>query len=122
MTIEQTLGLVAILFAMAFVVIIGYFIRIAIKEKGTREEAIEEIFGDNGEITETRAEVIDMACGTKMLGVKNPRTVEWYVVVFRDDLGKIIEVPVNKEMYDGFEIGMHGKLKLVDGGLYSFEV
>ena len=122
MTIEQTLGLVAILFAMAFVVIIGYFIRISIKEKGTREEAIEEIFGDNGEITETRAEVIDMACGTKMLGVKNPRTVEWYVVVFRDDLGKIIEVPVNKEMYDGFEIGMHGKLKLVDGGLYSFEV
>lgn len=92
------------------------------KEKGTREEAIEEIFDDNGEITETRAEVIDMACGTKMLGVKNPRTVEWYVVVFRDDLGKIIEVSVNKEMYDGFEIGMHGKLKLVDGGLYSFEV
>ena len=122
MTIEQTLGLVAILFAMAFVVIIGYFIRIAIKEKGTREEAIEEIFDDNGEITETRAEVIDMACGTKMLGVKNPRTVEWYVVVFRDDLEKIIEVPVNKEMYDGFEIGMHGKLKLVGGGLYSFEV
>ena len=30
MTIEQTLGLVAILFAMAFVVIIGCFIRIAI--------------------------------------------------------------------------------------------
>ena len=43
------------------------------------------------------------------------------MIVFRDDLGKIIEVPVNQEMYEGFEIGIHGTLKLVDGTLYSFE-
>ena len=63
-----------------------------------------------------------MACGTKMIGTKTPKSSQWYMIVFRDDLGKIIEVPVNQEMYEGFEIGMHGTLKLVDGAIYSFEV
>ena len=125
MSIEHIFGLLG---AILVAVVIGFLLSFAItsghersNEEKTDEES-EEAYEDDGEIVETRAEVIDMACGTKMIGVKSPKTIERYIIVFRDDLGKTFEVPVNKEMYEGFEIGMHGNLKLVDGGLYSFEV
>jgi hypothetical protein len=122
MPLEQLFGLLG---AILVAIIIGFLLSFAITsghEKSKSEETYEEDFENDGEIIETRAEVIDMACGIKMVGVKSPKTVERYIIVFRDDLGKTFEVPVNKEMYEGFEIGMHGNLKLVDGGLYSFEV
>lgn len=122
MPLEQLFGLLG---AILVAIIIGFLLSFAITsghEKSKSEETYEEGFENDGEIIETRAEVIDMACGTKMIGVKSPKTVEHYIIVFRDDLGKTLEVPVNKEMYEGFEIGMHGNLKLVDGGIYSFEV
>ena len=125
MPFEQIFGLLG---AVLMAIIIGFLLSFAItsgheksKSDETDEEA-EEAYEDDVEIVETRAEVIDMACGTKMIGLKNVKTVERYIIIFRDDLGKTLEVPVNKEMYEGFEIGMHGNLKLVDGGLYSFEV
>lgn len=111
-----------------FAVFLGIILPFAIKDvkkmKDSQKEYddnIDEYFKNDGEIIETRAEVIDMACGTRMSGGKNPKALQWYVIVFKDDLGKTIEVPVNYEMYEGFEVGMHGTLKLVDGGLYSFE-
>lgn len=125
MSIEHIFGLLG---AILVAIIIGFLLSFAITsghEKSTEEEideTNEEVFEDEGEIVETRAEVIDMACGTKMIGVKSPKTIECYIIVFRDDLGKTFEVPVNKEMYEGFEIGLYGNLKLIDGGLYSFEV
>ena len=121
MVFEQIFGLLG---AVVIAIFIGFLLAFAItngNEKSNSEETDEESVENEGEMVETRAEVIDMFCGTKMIGVKSPKTVEKYVVVFRDDLGKIYEIAVDKEMYDGFEVGMHGNLRLVDGGLYSFE-
>ena len=118
-------GMGGILLFLLVIVLFPLIIKELKKEMGTKEDRearIEEYFDDDGEIVETRAEVVDMACGTKMIGTKTPKSSQWYMIVFRDDLGKIIEVPVNQEMYEGFEIGMHGTLKLVDGAIYSFEV
>lgn len=118
-------GMGGILLFLLVIVLFPLIIKELKKEMGTKEDRearIEEYFDDDGEIVETRAEVVDMACGTKMVGTKTVKSLEWYVIVFKDDLGKIIEVPVNQEMYEGFEIGMHGTLKLVDGAIYSFEV
>ena len=117
-------GMGEILLFLLVIVLFPLIIKELKKEivtKEDREARIEEYFDDGGEIVETRSEVVDMACGTKMVGTKTVKSLEWYVIVFKDDLGKIIEVPVNQEMYEGFEIGMHGTLKLVDGVLYSFE-
>ena len=122
MVFEQIFGLLG---AVVIAIFIGFLLAFAItngNEKSNSEETDEESVENEGEMVETRAEVIDMFCGTKMIGVKSPKTVEKYVVVFRDDLGKIFEIAVDKEMYDGFEVGMHGNLRIVDGGLYSFEV
>lgn len=117
-----------IILGVFFAIFLGIILPFAIKDvkkmKDSQEEYeknIDEYLNNDGEIIETRAEVVDMACGTKMSGTKNPKALQWYVIVFKDDLGKTIEVPVNYEMYEGFEVGMHGTLKLVDGGLYSFE-
>ncbi len=117
-------GMGGILLFLLVIVLFPLIIKELKKEMGTKEDRearIEEYFDDDGEIVETRAEVVDMACGTKMIGTKTPKSSQWYMIVFRDDLGKIIEVPVNQEMYEGFEIGMYGTLKLVDGAIYSFE-
>lgn len=124
MTFEQSMWLIGIIFAGITIIYILAIIKHIKKDMGTKEEReaqIEEYFNNDGEIIETHAEVVDMACGTKMIGTKTPKASQWYIIVFRDDLGKIIEAPVNQEMYDGFEIGMHGTLKLVDGALYSFD-
>ena len=117
-----------IILGVFFAIFLGIILPFAIKDvkkmKDSQEEYeknIDEYLNNDGEIIETRAEVVDMACGTRMSGTKNSKALQWYVIVFKDDLGKTIEVPVNYEMYEGFEVGMHGTLKLVDGGLYSFE-
>lgn len=71
---------------------------------------------------EARAEVIDMACGTGMVGGKTAKSVKWFSVKFEKYDGEIIDVPVDEEMYEGIEIGMRGMLRLVDGKLNSFEL
>ena len=118
----QILGFVGVGFAVVFVCfLLSFAISSGHDKLNVGEKEAEELFEDNGEIVETRAEVIDMACGTTSKGGKVAKTVEWYAIIFKDDLGKVIKVYVDREMYDAFEVGMHGNLKLVDGGLYSFE-
>ena len=94
------------------------------KHKMTKEEQevyYEEYFANEGEITLTYAEVVDMSCGTKVIGSKSVKCVESYVVVFRTEKGEILPIDVDHEMYDSIDVGMHGLLRLVDGHLNSFE-
>ena len=94
------------------------------KHKMTKEEQdayYEEYFANEGEVTLTYAEVVNMTCGTKVVGSKSPKCVESYVVTFRDQNGKIFHIDVDREMYDAIDIGMRGLLRLVDGHLNSFE-
>ena len=122
---EYTVIFAGVFFAIFLGVIFPFAIKDikkGIKTKEDNEKYIDDYFKNDGEIVETRAEVVDMACGTRMSGGKTPKASQWYVIVFKDDLGKTFEVSVSLEIYEGIEIGMHGNLKLVDGNLYSFEL
>ena len=114
------LGTFSTVILVCIVLLVGEFKK-SFKTKEENDALIEEYFQNDGEIIEIYAEIVDMACGTKMIGVKSAKTVECYVVMFRDELGGVREIPVDHEMYDALEVGMYGTLKLVDGRLYSFE-
>ena len=121
MTHDEMITLFICLFFVLFVVAIVVLTKKFTPTKEENDAYIEEYFQNDGEIIEEYAEVINLACGTKMVGTKSARTVECYVATFRNELGKIREIAVDHEMYDALEVGMHGTLKLVDGRLYSFE-
>ena len=90
--------------------------------KEEQDAEIDKYFENNGEIVESRAEVIDMSCGTDMVGGKTAKSVRWFKIKFEKYDGEIIEVPVDEEMYEGLEVGMRGNVRLVDGYLNSFEL
>ncbi len=118
MTLEQWFWILLGIFAIA----LFYGIKATKKTKKENDLDIDEYINSEGEIITTHAEVIDIACGTKMVGSKNPKAVQWFVITFKKDNGEIIEVPVDNEMYEGFDIGMKGELKLVNGQLNSFQL
>ena len=74
------------------------------------------------DIFKTRAEVADMACSVRQVGIKMPQTVKEFVICFRYDNGEVHKIYVDEEMYSGFEIGQTGELTLVDGMLSSYEL
>ena len=98
------------------------YVKKAMPSKEEQDALIDEYFENNGEIVEVRAEVIDMACGTDMVGSKTAKSVKWFTVKFEKYDGEIIDIPVDEEMYEGIEVGMRGTLRLVDGALNSFEL
>ena len=69
-----------------------------------------------------KATVTDQMCGVTMVGIKTPKTIREFVVVFETEDGDILKLNVPEEMYDGFETGQTGSLTLVDGTLYGFEL
>mgnify|MGYP003304168340 FL=1 len=71
---------------------------------------------------EMNATVVDMMCSTRVVGQKSVKSVEEFFVCFKTENNDIIKLKVLKEMYDGFEIGQTGKLQLVDGELFGFEI
>ena len=71
---------------------------------------------------EMNATVVDMMCSTRVVGQKSVKSVEEFFVCFKTENNDIINLKVLKEMYDGFEIGQTGKLQLVDGELFGFEI
>ncbi len=121
MTHDKMIALFICLFFVFFVVAIVVLTKKYTPTKEENDAYIEEYFQNDGEIIEEYAEIINLACGTKMVGTKSARTVECYVATFRNELGNIKEIAVDHEMYDALEVGMYGTLKLVDGRLYSFE-
>lgn len=71
---------------------------------------------------EMNATVVDMMCSARVVGQKSVKSVEEFFVCFKTENNDIIKLKVLKEMYDGFEIGQTGKLQLVDGELFGFEI
>lgn len=87
------------------------------------EAEIEKMFIDPESVTTTvKATVIDMACSADMVGIKMPKAVRNFVVIFQAENGEILKINVPEEMYDGFDKGQTGILTLADGDLYSFEI
>ena len=88
-------------------------------------ELEESRLNDEGEITETHAKVVDLECGVTTVGYqayKQPKAVKYFIIHFKYDNGDIVKIPVNEEMYDGFDVGLSGTLILIDGKLNSFEL
>lgn len=69
-----------------------------------------------------RVSVVDQFCRVEMVGIKSPKAVEIFTIVFEDDYGKIIKLDMPKEMYDGIDKGQRGILTIANGELYSFEL
>ena len=112
------LGIIGALFIIVLVV--------AFKTKPSKEEIMaeeDERLDAEGEIFETRAEVVDMACDTVSVGYqayKQPKAERHFYVKFRDDDGQIYDIRVSEEYYFALEKGQIGTLTLLDGKLDSF--
>ena len=93
----------------------------SVKREKVKAEQMQPIDTTNDfEVIEFNAKVIDLACTTRMVGIKYPKSIEEYFVCFQKEDDKKMRFSISKEFYDGFEIGQVGKLKLIDGEIYSF--
>ncbi len=87
------------------------------------EEHIEKTFSEEAEVVSFHAEITDMICGTGMVGsYRLPKSEKTFLVIFKSDEGEITELRVSEEMYSSLEIGMRGKLTILEGHLDSFEL
>lgn len=69
-----------------------------------------------------RAKVVDQQCCVRMVGIKTPKTIREFTVIFETVEGEMLKLAVPEEMYEGFEIGQSGTLSLVEGKLYGFSL
>ena len=122
MTFENIIYIILGVWFLAITVGTIIYVKKTMPSKEEQDAEIDAYFENNGEIVESRAEVIDMSCGTDMVGGKTAISVRWFKIKFEKYDGEIIEVPVDEEMYEGLEVGMRGNLRLVDGHLNSFEL
>ena len=82
----------------------------------------EEIFEQEIVKSEMRVSVVDQFCRVEMVGIRSPKSVEIFTVVFETDEGKSLKFDVLKEIYDGIDVGKRGILTVVNGELYSFKL
>ena len=123
MTFENIIYIILGVWFLATIIGLIIYLKKTMPSKEEQDAEIDKYFEENnGEIVESRAEVIDMSCGTDMVGGKTAKSVRWFKIKFEKYDGEIIEVPVDEEMYEGIEVGMRGNLRLVDGYLNSFEL
>ena len=122
-------GGIAIFVIITFGIIMGILDYRKNKDKYLTKEQYRELeearLNDEGEIITAHAEVIDLECGVTTIGYqayKQPKAVKYFIIHFKYDDGNVIKIPVNEEMYEGFDIGLTGTLTLVDGKLTSFEL
>ncbi len=93
---------------------------IAKKKAGITNEP--KLIEDDVEPSKTRATVIDQMCAVRTVGIKTPKTLKEFVIIFQTENGETLKLNVPEEMYDGFEKGQTGILSLVNGELYSFVI
>lgn len=106
---------------IAFSILFFIIMMVCGKHEKDKIESTQSIENDKDfESVEINAEVIDLACTTRMVGVKYQKSIEEYFVIFKRDNGEKLSFSVSKDFYDGFEIGQSGVLTLVDGEVYSF--
>ncbi len=112
--------------AIVFVISVGIWIaKITKKQRNemkTEKPKVIDLDAPCKEPEEMYAIVIDMSCCAKLVGIKEPKAVNEFIITFKTADDKIINVSVPQEMYDGFEIEQKGLLKLINGELYSFEI
>ena len=96
----------------------------------TRKEVQKRYYEDDSieeetpaqESVELRVSVEDTFCCVKTVGVKSPKTVKEFTVVFKKEDGEFFSLSVPEEMYEGFEKGAVGLLTVVNGEVYGFEI
>ena len=131
MTQEQTIWLICgLLIAVAIAICVLIIARDVKKNKENyyiSPERIREIederLNQEAEIEIFEAEIIDMVCGTGMIGsYRLPKSQKTFLLIFKKADGEMIDLAVSEEIYLSLEIGMAGKVTLLDGHLDSFEL
>lgn len=122
MTLVDIICIIGGVALLAIIIGTVIYVKKITPSKEEQDAEIDKYFENNGEIVESRAEVIDMSCGTDMVGGKTAKSVRWFKIKFEKYDGEIIDIFVDEEMYEGIEVGMRGNLRLVDGHLNSFEL
>ncbi len=113
-------GTIFIIFAS--VMAVKQYKRDIAKQKELKEN--KDIKPDEPEYTTVtiKATVVDQACFVKTVGIKIPKTVKEFSIVFQTENDEILKLNVPEEMYNGFEQGQTGILSIIDGELYGFEL
>ena len=114
---------------IAFGVIIAIFIFVFVfdlKKNGAKykkevEEYEEQRFSEEGEVESMHVEIVDMICGTGMVGdYRLPKSVKSFVIIFKKDDGETLELAVPEEYYLELSVGDHGTLTLLEGNMDGF--
>ena len=129
MTTDEILTLGFIAFGLIFVFAMVYAFYDLKKNKKKYDAYAEEIrkkedeeFEREPEIESFHAEIVDMVCGTGMVGsYRLPKSQKTFLIVFKSDEGEITELMVPEAFYLELEVGMKGILTICEGNLDSFE-
>ena len=90
------------------------------KEKEAEED---KEFERDAEIVTVHAEIVEMVCGTGMVGsYRLPKSSKTFIIKFSADNGEVYELSVPEEYYLELSVGQTGTLTLVEGNLDSFEL
>ena len=127
MTSEQALFLAAGMFLLMIGVIVFSVVwdlrKNKDKYKKEEEQRIEALLNEEAEIDTMHVEIVNMICGSGMVGsYRLPKSTKTFLVVFKDDEGEKFELSVSEDVYLSLEVGMCGLLTLVEGKLDSFEL
>ena len=88
-----------------------------------KEEEEDEEFEREAEIVTVHAEIVDMVCGTGMVGsYRLPKSSKTFIIKFSADSGEVYELSVPEEYYLELSVGQTGTLTIVEGNLDSFEL
>lgn len=91
------------------------------KYKKEAEEYEEQKFSEDGEVESMHVEIVDMICGTGMVGsYRLPKSVKSFVIIFKKDDGEMLELLVPEEYYLELSVGDHGTLTLLEGNMDGF--
>ena len=79
---------------------------------------------DNYEPLENRIKVrvVDMFCKSELVGMKEPKSIQTFIVRFEDENGRQFDLPVIEDYYHYIEVDQEGILTTVDNEFYSFEL
>ena len=130
MTTDEILILGFIAFGLIFIFAFAYGFYDLKKNKEKYDAYAEEIrkkedeeFEREPETKSFHAEIVDMVCGTGLVGSYHlPKSQKTFLVVFKNENGELREICVSEDVYISLEVGMRGMLTLLDENLDSFEL
>ena len=129
MTTDEILILGFIAFGLIFIFAFAYGFYDLKKNKEKYDAYAEEIrkkedeeFEREPETKSFHAEIVDMVCGTGLVGsYRLPKSQKTFLIVFKSDDGEITELAVPETFYLELEVGDKGMLTICEGNLDSFE-